>query len=158
MAVTTSGRGLVDPADELDPRPSFPPSPDGVAILGCDTIAQSAHLPAYEQYGVGVVGVWSRNPETTAGVRDRFPFVERVYSSPDELLADPRVRFVDIATPTEGRMRWVEAAVDAGKHVLVQKPLAGTTQELTALESVLERARAGAVRVAANQNGRWTPP
>ncbi len=68
------------------------------------------------------------------------------------------VRFVDIATPTEGRVRWVEAAVEAGKHVLVQKPLAGTPEELAALESVLQRARASGVRVAANQNGRWAPP
>ena len=157
MDVRTSG-GLAEPLGELDPRPSLPSDPGGVAILGCGTIAQSAHLPAYEQYGVGVAGVWSRNPETTAGVRDRFPFVGRVYSSPDELLADPGVRFVDIATPTEGRVRWVEAAVEAGKHVLVQKPLAGTPEELAALESVLQRARASGVRVAANQNGRWAPP
>ena len=154
----TPSFGSVDPVGELDPRPRFPPRPGGVAILGCGAIAQSAHLPAYEQYGVGVVGVWSRTPDTTTGVRDRFPFVERVYSSAQELLDDPRVRFVDIATPARGRVRWVEAAVEAGKHVLVQKPLVDTREDLVALESVLQRARARGISVAANQNGRWAPP
>ena len=44
----------------VDTAPRFPADRSGVAILGCGTIAQSAHLPAYEQYGVGVTGVWSR--------------------------------------------------------------------------------------------------
>ena len=44
----------------VDTAPRFPADRAGVAILGCGTIAQSAHLPAYEQYGVGVTGVWSR--------------------------------------------------------------------------------------------------
>jgi predicted dehydrogenase len=158
MGAATPAQGLVDPGGELDPRPRFPPEPGGVAILGCGTIAQAAHLPAYGQYGVGVVGVWSRSPATTDGVRERFPFVEQVYGSAEELLADPRVRFVDIALPTAGRGRWVEAAVEAGKHVLVQKPLAGTPQDLAALAAVTERARAAGLRVAANQNGRWAPP
>ena len=60
---------------------------------------------------------------TTATVRERFPFVGRVYASAEELLADPEVRFVDIATGPEGRLDWIEAAVEAGKHVLAQKPL-----------------------------------
>ena len=106
-----------------DTAPRFPTDRGGVAILGAGTIAQSAHLPAYEQYGVGVVGVWSRSPETTATVRDRFPFVGRVYASAEELLADPEVRYVDLATGPEGRLDWIEAAVEAGKHVLAQKPL-----------------------------------
>ena len=45
----------------------FPADRSGVAILGAGTIAQSAHLPAYAQHGVGVTGVWSRSPATTRG-------------------------------------------------------------------------------------------
>ena len=48
---------------ELDTGPRFPEDRSGVAILGCGTIAQSAHLPAYEQHGVGVTGVWSRSAD-----------------------------------------------------------------------------------------------
>jgi predicted dehydrogenase len=138
--------------------PQFPADRGGVAILGAGTIAQSAHLPAYEAYGVGVVGVWSRSPETTAGVRQRFPFVGRVYGSAEELLSDPEVRFVDLATGPEGRLAWIEAVVAAGKHVLAQKPLTLSADDLAALPAVLARADAAGVRVAVNHNGRWAPP
>jgi predicted dehydrogenase len=143
-----------------DPRPRFPDDPalrGGVAILGAGSVAQSAHLPAYEKYGVGVVGVYSRSAATTATIRDRFPFVERVYGDAEELLADPSVRIVDIATPTEGRMALIGRAVDAGKHVLAQKPLTTDAAELDALPALLERAERNGVRVAVNQNGRWAP-
>ncbi|WP_165821061.1 Gfo/Idh/MocA family protein [Nocardioides gansuensis] len=146
------------PHGDLDPRPRFPDERGGVAILGCGSIAQSAHLPAYEQYGVGVVGVWARSPATVARLPSRFPGIGRVYRSPEELLADPQVRIVDIATPTRGRLAWIEAAVDAGKHVLAQKPLTDDPAEVEALVRLGERAEAAGVRVAVNQNGRWAPP
>ena len=141
-----------------DTAPRFPTDRGGVAILGAGTIAQSAHLPAYEQYAVGVVGVWSRSPATTATVRDRFPFVGRVYASAEELLADPEVRIVDLATGPEGRLDWIEAAIDAGKHVLAQKPLTLSAADLARLPALLDRAAAAGVRVAVNHNGRWAPP
>jgi predicted dehydrogenase len=142
----------------LDTGPRFPDDRSGVAILGCGTIAQSAHLPAYEQHGVGVTGVWSRTPDTTATVRERFPFVGRVYASAEELLADPEVRYVDLATGPEGRLEWIEAAVAAGKHVLAQKPLTLSPADLARLPEVLSKADAAGVAVAVNHNGRWAPP
>ncbi len=141
----------------LDTAPEIPEDRGGVAILGAGTIAQSAHLPAYGQHGVGVTGVWSRSPDTTATVRDRFPFVGRVYASAEELLADPEVRFVDLATGPEGRLDWIEAAVAAGKHVLAQKPLTLDAADLDRLPALLERARGAGVRIAVNHNGRWAP-
>ena len=136
--------------------PRFPGDRSGVAILGCGGIARTAHLPAYTKYGVGVAGVWSRSG--TPDVREEFPVVERVYSSAEELLSDPAVRIVDIATPPEGRLRWIEAAVEAGKHVLAQKPLTLSTADLDRLPEVLARAESAGLRVAVNQNGRWAPP
>jgi predicted dehydrogenase len=137
--------------------PSFPADRSGVAILGCGTIAQSAHLPAYREHGVGVTGVWSRSAARTATVRERFPFVGRVYGSAEELLADPEVRYVDLATGPEGRLEWIRRAVDAGKHVLAQKPLTLSADDLSRLPDVLAKAEAAGVRVAVNHNGRWAP-
>lgn len=135
----------------LETAPRFPDDRGGVAILGAGTIARTAHLPAYDQYGVAVVGVWSRTPARTADLG--LP----VYSSADELLADPAVRFVDLATGPEGRLDWIERAVDAGKHVLAQKPLTLSRDDLARLPEVLARAEAAGVRVAVNHNGRWAP-
>ena len=143
-----------------DERPRLPEDRalrGGVAILGAGAIAHSAHLLAYEQYDVGVTGVWSRSPGTTARTLERFPSVGRVYASAEELLADPEVRIVDIATPAAGRMAWIRRAVDAGKHVLAQKPLTTDPADLAALPGLLDHARERGVRIAVNQNGRWAP-
>lgn len=150
----------VNPDVLPDERPHLPTDPElrgGVAILGAGAIAQSAHLPAYAKYGIGVVGVWSRSPATVAALHDRFPVVERVYRTPEELLADPRVRIVDLATPAAGRMEWIRRAVDAGKHVLAQKPLTADGRDLAALPGLLEGAAAKGLRIAVNHNGRWAP-
>jgi predicted dehydrogenase len=150
-----------DPDPDVEPpdtSPRFPQDRSGVAILGCGAIAQAAHLPAYRDHGVGVTGVWSRSPETTTTVQERFPFVRRVYRSAEELLADPEVRFVDIATGPENRLRWIEAAISAGKHVLAQKPLTLDALDAERLPRLLARADSAGVRVAVNHNGRWAPP
>lgn len=139
-------------------RIALPPHHTGVAILGCGTIAHSAHLPAYQQHGIGVTGVWSRSPHTTADTRTRFPFVGKVYGSAEDLLADPEVRIVDIATGPQGRLRWLEAAIEAGKHVLAQKPLVADAEDLQRLPVILDRADAAGLRVAVNHNARWAPP
>lgn len=138
-----------------DYRPRFPSDRRyGIGILGCGQIAQTAHLPAYEQYGLDVRSVWSRTPATSQAAVERFPFVGRVAATPEELLDDPLVDVVDIATPPENRLDWVMAAVRVGKHVLAQKPL---TTDLPSLEPVLAEAAARGVRVAVNQNARWAP-
>jgi predicted dehydrogenase len=152
---------LLAPGADLDPGPRFPDDPEdrgGVAILGCGTIAHTAHLPAYQQYGVGVVGVWSRSPRTTAETTARFPFVQRVYDDVAELLADPRVRIVDVATGPGVRLDFVEAALDAGKHVLAQKPLVTHAAELPRVAGIVARAAEAGLKVAVNHNGRWAPP
>ncbi len=139
-----------------DYRPRFPAAARlGIGILGCGRIAQTAHLPAYAAHGLDVVGVWSRTAATTARVREEFPFVRRVFDTPEALLADPEVRVVDVATRPEQRLEWVAAAVRAGKHVLAQKPL---TTDLDAVPALLAEADRRGVRVAVNQNGRWAPP
>jgi predicted dehydrogenase len=139
-----------------DYRPRFPAHRYRVGILGCGRIAQTAHLPAYERYGLEVTSVWSRASATTSSVLERFPFVGAVAGSARDLLDDPTVDVVDIATPPQGRLDWVAAAVDAGKHVLAQKPLT-TDLDLDRLPEVLRAASARGVRVAVNQNARWAP-
>ena len=137
-----------------DYRPRFPRRRYGIGILGCGQIAQTAHLPAYAKHDLRVPVVWSRHPVTTSDVRQHFPFVEAVATSAEELIANPAVEVVDIATPTEHRLDQVAAAVDAGKHVLAQKPF---TTDLARMRSLVALAADRDVRIAVNQNGRWAP-
>jgi hypothetical protein len=137
-------------------RPAFPPGrAQGVGIVGCGGIAKTWHLPAYGAYGVNVVGVYDPDPTATDGIRERFPFVRDVFASLDDLLADPELLVVDIATRPEVRVDLIRRAVEAGKHVLAQKPLA---DDLRAAREVVEEAERRGVKVAVNQNGRWSPP
>ena len=144
------------PLGRLDHRPAFPPGyVPGVGIVGCGGIVKDWHLPAYARYGVAVVGVYDRLPEAIRGVQETFPFVERIYTNLDELLADPRVDIVDVATRAEDRLEVIERAIDAGKHVLAQKPLA---LDLRAARETVEEAERRGIKFAVNQNGRWSPP
>ncbi len=75
-----------------DPRPRFPEDRGGVAIPGCGTVAQSAHLPVYEQYDVGGRRLEPLRVDSGSAlghVRERVPFVGRVYDDVENLLADP---------------------------------------------------------------------
>jgi predicted dehydrogenase len=140
----------------LDYRPTFPPGyRPGLGLVGCGDIARSWHLPAYAEYGVDVVGVYDPAPEATKGIRERFPFVRCVFRSLDELLADDEVEIVDVATRPDVRPELIRRAIDAGKHVLAQKPLA---LEVDAARSLVDEAEDRGVKVAVNQNGRWSPP
>lgn len=143
-------------ADDLDYRPRFPSAyRPGIGLIGCGGIAKTWHLPAYEKYGVDVAGVYDPRPEATGGIRGRFPFVRRVHESLRELLEDPAIEVVDVATRPDVRPEVIRQALAAGKHVLAQKPLA---LDLRAARTVVEEAERRGLRIAVNQNGRWSPP
>jgi predicted dehydrogenase len=142
--------------DRLDTRPRVPADSLRVGLVGAGAIARSAHLPAYAAWGIPVVAVASRTPDAARRLAEDFA-VPLAYDRVDELLADPRVDVVDIATGPQGRLELVEAAVAAGKHVLAQKPLLVDPGEIPRLERLLRTARAGGIRIAVNQNARWAP-
>ena len=142
-------------ASPPDHRPSFPEGyRPGVGIVGCGGIVKLAHLPAYTTYDVHVVGVYDPSPAATDGVRERFPVVERVFESLDELLAEPRIEVVDVATHPAERLELMRRALAAGKHVLSQKPF---SQDVGAARELVEEADRLGLRLAVNQNGRWAP-
>jgi predicted dehydrogenase len=151
---STSTQVTPSPGAELDYRPSFPDGyRPGIGVVGCGAVVRSAHLPGYARYGQRVVGVYDMRPEATDGVREQFG-VETVFAELDELLADPEIEIVDVATHPDVRPALVRQALAAGKHVLSQKPLASELQ--TARELAEEGERLG-LAIAVNQNGRWAP-
>ena len=147
---------MARPTTAPDPRPRFPDAPLAVGLIGAGAIARSAHLPAYAAWGVPVVAVASRTPEAARKLAGDFG-IERVHDRVDDLLADPEVAVVDLATGPAGRVDLIASAVRAGKHVLAQKPLVATELDARRLQPVLAEARERGIRVAVNQNGRWAP-
>ena len=148
---TANDRGWAVPVDY---KPRLPEQPlPGVGIVGVGGIVKQAHLPAYNRYGISVVGAFDVNPAATEGVREAFE-VSKVYASLDDLLGDPAITIVDIATFPAERAALVHHAIEAGKHVLSQKPLALDMDTARGLVETAERRR---VKLAVNQNGRWAP-
>ena len=92
-------------------------------VLGTGWIAERfvASLQAHSSQRVVAVG--SRNQATAAGFASRLG-LERAYGSYAELVADPDVDVVYVATPHTAHLQDTLLALSAGKHTVVEKPLA----------------------------------
>ena len=75
-----------------------------------------------------VLWVVDRDPGRLGQVRGRFPEIQ-VAQEAEPALADVRVDGVVIATPTSTHYRFAKAALERGKHVLVEKPIATAVRE-----------------------------
>ena len=75
-----------------------------------------------------VLWVVDRDPGRLGQVRGRFPEIQVVQEA-EPALADVRVDGVVIATPTSTHYRFAKAALERGKHVLVEKPIATAVRE-----------------------------
>jgi len=100
-------------------------------ILGPGTIAK-AFLGGIQNSRTGeLVAVGTRNPGK-AGLAENFPGA-RIHASYDALLVDPDVDAIYIATPHTSHAEWAIKAAEAGKHVLVEKPMGLTAFEADAM-------------------------
>lgn len=135
------------------------PNVEMAAELGIGQVALGGitvrHREGYRLYGQPIVGGYDPMPEA----RERFAadsLGATVYQSLTELLRDPRVGVIDLATPHHRatRLGVIEAIVDAGKPILIQKPLAYSYAEAVELVEVVE---AGGVVAMVNQNMCFAP-
>ncbi len=142
------------PAPELPWLPPRPPQPvPGIGLIGCGGIT-AYHLDAYRAAGFPVLSFCDVNDEQARKRRDAYNPEGSIYTDFNELLADPGIDVVDIATHVEIRGAMIEAALHAGKHVLSQKPFTLDMAEGTRLADL---AAGFGLKLAVNQNGRWAP-
>ncbi len=85
-----------------------------------------------------LMGLCELDEDRAADFRRRHPGVW-VEGDLDAALADPRIEAVAIATPPHTHFNLVRRALEAGKHVLVEKPLARTAEESAALIGIAEQ-------------------
>jgi predicted dehydrogenase len=86
---------------------------------------------------VEVVRCFARTPEAREGFAAKHGCAPA--ASLDEVLEDPEVEALMVATPHSTHLEMVQAATDAGKHVFVEKPLALTVAEAKACVTAAER-------------------
>src|SRR5919108_6321844 len=111
--------------------PSSHLSDIGAAVIGTGFIG-TVHVEALRRIGVQVHGVLGSSPERGAE-RAAALGVPRAYRSLDELLADDRVEVVHVTSPNHLHVPQASAILDAGRHVVCEKPLALTAGESAAL-------------------------
>jgi predicted dehydrogenase len=112
-----------------------PTGPLGVALVGYGYWGPNLLRNYLELSGVEVRWVCDRRPEALARVGSRYPAVP-VTTECAQVLADPAVDAVVIATPISTHFPLTKAALEAGKHVFVEKPMTadvGQSRELIRL-------------------------
>jgi predicted dehydrogenase len=113
----------------------------GVGIVGAGAIA-AAHSAAVREHGGGeLAAVFDVQPERAREARDRWGFA-KVASSLEELIGDGAVEAVIVCTPPASHAATTIAALEAGKHVLCEKPLALEVDDATAMVRAAERSSA----------------
>ena len=120
----------------------------GAGVVGTGFIG-AVHVEAVRRLGVEVVGVVGSSPE-----RARAKGLAPVIDSYEQLLADERVDVVHLTTPNHLHYPQVKQALEVGKHVVCEKPLALTSEQSTEL---LELADRSGVVHCANFNIRFYP-
>ena len=111
--------------------------PVRVAVVGLGYWGPNLVRNLYELPEAELVGVCDLEPERLERIARRYPGVRRTTSFAD-LLGDPRVEAVAIATSVATHFDLARAALEAGKHVLVEKPMAAASREALELIALAE--------------------
>jgi predicted dehydrogenase len=109
-----------------------------VAVIGCGYWGQNLLRNFCELEGADVVMVCDFDPRSLNRVTRRYPSIE-VTPSYGDVLANPRVDAVVIATPVSTHYSLAKQALSANKHVLVEKPLAQSASQVLDLMELSER-------------------
>jgi predicted dehydrogenase len=108
-----------------------------LAFLGCGRIADLQWLGYRDHPRARIVAVCDRAEDTARRRADEWG-VPRVYTDVEQLLADPEIDAVEILTPHHLHEQHATAALQAGKHVSLQKPPTRTLAEFDRLARVAE--------------------
>jgi predicted dehydrogenase len=119
----------------------------GSAVVGTGFIGP-VHIEALRRLGRPVVGVLASSPDKSRQAAQALG-IPRGYASYDELLADTDVRAVHLTSPNRLHFEQCQLALQAGKHVICEKPLAMNARESAELV-VLARARSVVAAVCYN--------
>jgi predicted dehydrogenase len=102
--------------------------PIGIAVVGLGYWGPNLVRNLVELPGAEVACVCDTRPEVLERIRLRYPGI-RLATRYEDVLADPAVDAIAVATPVSTHFELARAALAAGKHVFVEKPLAASLAE-----------------------------
>ncbi|NOK62364.1 MAG: hypothetical protein GFH27_549331n104 [Chloroflexi bacterium AL-W] len=123
----------------------------GVGVLGYGPISYAHGVAIQSVEGLEFRAIVDLNPQRRAQAQHDFPTV-RVYQNAQELIDDTDVDVVVVATPPNTHARLTMDLLQAGKHVICEKPLCFTWQEA---EQMLQAAETHQRLLSCHQNRRW---
>ncbi len=104
------------------------------AKIGLDRVI----APMQKAPNLSIDAIASRDPAKAKAAAAQFG-IARAYGSYEELLADRAIEAIYIPVPNNLHVEWAEKAAAAGKHVLVEKPIAMSAQEAARLVAARDR-------------------
>ncbi|MGI9472782.1 MAG: Gfo/Idh/MocA family protein [Rubripirellula sp.] len=122
----------------------------GIGIVGCGMIANFHAKAIADAEGAQLVACVDRNPDLASAFAEKQGC--RAYSTLEAMLADPEVKAVSICTPSGAHLEPAVAAADAGKHVIVEKPLEITTERC---DEIIEACKKSDVRLTVTFQSRF---
>jgi predicted dehydrogenase/threonine dehydrogenase-like Zn-dependent dehydrogenase len=104
----------------------------GVGVVGAGGYLQGVLLPQFKTVGVAFRSIATASGISAHDVGKRFGFAEAV-SSADDVINDPRVNLLVVGTRHDLHAALAIKALNVNKHVFVEKPLALSEEELSAV-------------------------
>jgi len=128
--------------------------PVRASVIGIGLSATVFHIPfilAHPQYFT-LHSILERSATAEKSVaRDKYPGI-KVVTTLQEVVGDPEVEVVVLSTPNSTHFEYAKAALEAGKHVIIEKPLTTTTLEGSQL---IQLAKSKNLLICVYQNRRW---
>jgi predicted dehydrogenase len=109
----------------------------GVAFIGAGIVAEMHGRGLAATPGARLAGVYDPNAAQARKVAKKFG--GRVYKNLDDLLQDATVQAVHVLTPTQQHVPISLKVLQAGKHVMVEKPVAMTIAEIRQLQAAAKK-------------------
>jgi len=129
------------------------PAPIQTAVIGYGLSATVFHLPFLEENpAFKLRTILVRSPAASQEAAKAHPPPVTIVESLDEILGNPEISLVVISTPPETHFPFAKALIQAGKHLVIEKPLCSTSQEAQEIERL---SREHGVVVAVYQNRRF---
>lgn len=108
-------------------------------VIGCGSIAQALHLPGYAKHpAVSLVAAADPDKKRRAEAAGIFG-VERTYGDYREMLEAEGLDVVSVASPNRFHAEQAIAALQAGAHVLLEKPAALTMEEIARIKAAVRK-------------------
>lgn len=127
-----------------------------VAMIGCGAIANSKHMPALSKLEtVRLVAFYDVIKDKATKALEQYGSEHaKVYEDYRELLADQTIDVVHVCTPNHSHAEISIAALEAGKHVMCEKPMAIDTEDA---KKMLEAAKRTGKKLTIGYNNRFRP-